>query len=112
MPSETLLNNKTDAWSPSTRELRALHSILIRARCEAYQNSMSGKEMGGILDDAEYLLTLLMSEQEDAAEMFRGTLEHLEGRYPIFIGAVARYDQEQGEGVASTRTVTVSKTLK
>ena len=112
MPSETLSNNNTDVSSPSTRELRALHYILIRARSGAYQNSLSGKEIGNILDDTEYLVTLLMSGQEDAAEMFRGTLEHLENRYPIFTGAVARYDQEQEESVASTRTMTVPKTLK
>lgn len=111
MPSE-MLSSKSKTWAPSSRELRALHHVLIRARFEAYQESLSRKEIGAVLDDAEYLVSLLMSDQADAPGMFRSTLQHLETRYPVFNGTVARYDQEQEEGTDSIPFMTTPKTLK
>ena len=111
MPSETLSdNNKT--WTPSPKELRSLHGVLTRARFEAYQNGLSGNDLGKVLDEAEYLVTLLMSNEADAEELFHGTLQHLENRFPAFEGIAARYANDAEGGTIAVASVLTPKSRK
>ena len=74
--------------------LRALHKVLTRVRSQAYLG-LEPKAVGRILDDTEYLVTLLISR--DDTEEFRQYLKRIEERNPGFDGLVAFFDAAEAE---------------
>lgn len=77
----------------SSRELRALHRLLTRVRSQAYQD-LPAREIGEVLDDAQYLTGLLLDGPEALAQGdYRQVLVEIEARYRGFEGLVAAYDE-------------------
>ena len=64
--------------------LKALHRVLIKARFRAYQGE-SSQVLASLLDDAEYLIDSLLSE-EDRTEEFVGYLRGMGERFPDLSG--------------------------
>lgn len=78
--------------------LLALHRVLTRTRTLAYQ-ATDTKQIARVLDDAEYLATLVMQSTKcDAAECladFRAHLCDIETKYSGFDGLVAGFDESR-----------------
>lgn len=75
--------------------LSALHLILTRARFMALQKE-SPEDIATLLDYAEYLPQLLLSD-EDVTEMYRGTLQDVAERFPLCRHALEIFDGEPPE---------------
>ena len=73
----------------SVRALEALNEVLVLARQMAYE-SRSHREIGEVLDVAEYLPCLLL-ETEDRTELFEQPLQSLAHKYPEFERALERF---------------------
>ena len=84
--------------SYSDNALRALHQALTRARYIAYTGA-DAKYVGKILDDVEYLATIIMRRGEYSEEEyltdFRLHLQDIEGKFSGFTGLVQAYDEGQ-----------------
>lgn len=71
--------------------LRALHCVLITARAMSYL-SEPGIDVAEVLDEAEYLVVLLM-KSEDATLEFREHLESLAQKRERFSPALRFFDE-------------------
>ena len=80
----------------SDNALDAVHRVLIRVRSQAY-TGLGSKQIGRILDDAEYLVTIIMRRDEYSEEEyltdFRLHLEDIENKFSGFQGLVQAYDE-------------------
>ena len=76
----------------SDSALSAVHRVLVRTRTHAYSGT-DAQELARILDDAEYLVALML-HQGDAAD-FRQHLEEFERKFVGFDGLVAGYDEAE-----------------
>ncbi len=101
----------------SDNALRALHRALTRTRYIAYTNS-DAKHVARILDDVEYLATIIMRRNEYTEEEyvtdFRLHLEDIESKFSGFEGLVQAYNERarsnrKGGGVAKRMTSQLSK---
>ena len=61
-------------------KIRILHRILTRIRTQAYQGASSQK-MGLMLDDSEYLTTLIFAPDKSNPGEFRALLSDMERKY-------------------------------
>jgi hypothetical protein len=86
MSSENALMN-------NSREMRALHRVLARARTQAYQG-VSAAVMGRILDDAHYMVEMLAENTPEPSKELRDLLVDMEQRYEGFGGIVAAFDDD------------------
>ena len=75
-------------------QLRAVHRVLTRARSQAYLG-VSSQELGRILDDAEYLLALVLRSDHQDDEEFGLLLHQMESRYPGFAEVSAGYGVDE-----------------
>ena len=77
--------------SDTDNKIRALHSVLIRARTQAYCG-MDNKTLGRILDDAEYLATRIFAPDPSEPGEFRAMLQYIEQQYEGFKAITEVYD--------------------
>jgi hypothetical protein len=71
--------------------LRAMNRVLVLARSMAYER-LPHEEIASVLDVVEYLPRLLADERDQAAA-FRGCLEDLAARWPLFGDALEVFDR-------------------
>lgn len=91
------------SWRKSSA-LRALQRVLTLSRHLAYTGT-EAKEIAGILDEAEYLVAILLHEEEDAIGEFRRVLQHIGAKFPAFAGVVADFDEANQQLPASSETL-------
>ena len=84
---QTAQNNANSAHNA----LRALHRVLLQARFLAY-TGQDGKKVAALLDDAEYLVALLMRGERSGGE-FRSYLEGMGRKFPELSGLVTEFDE-------------------
>ncbi len=73
----------------SDNALDAVHRVLTRARSQAYMG-LDSKQIGRILDDAEYLVTIIRNNEGD--HEFRLHLEDIEQKFAGFDSLVEAFD--------------------
>lgn len=88
----------------------ALHRVLTRARTRAYLGADS-QELGAILDDAEYLASLLLDGNEPVDE-FPAMLQRIEDRYDGFAGIAAAFEAAQPVEAHAVRQETYATAQK
>lgn len=88
----------------------ALHRVLTRARTRAYLGADS-QELGAILDDAEYLASLLLDGNAPAGE-FSAMLQRMEDRYEGFAGVVSAFEAVKPVEEHAVRQETCATTQK
>ncbi|MBV9852638.1 MAG: hypothetical protein JO250_23505 [Armatimonadetes bacterium] len=76
----------------SDNALDAVHRVLTRVRSQAYMG-LDSKQIGRILDDAEYLVTMIRNNESE--HEFRLHLEDIESKFSGFDGLVQAYDEGQ-----------------
>lgn len=84
--------------------LRALQRVLTLSRHLAYTGT-EAKEIAGILDEAEYLVAILLHEEEEAIGEFRRVLQHIGTKFPEFAGVAADFDAANQQLPASSETL-------
>jgi hypothetical protein len=83
-----MLKSKTLELNPA---LRVLQRLLVITRHLA-QTETSPEKLAQILDEADYLLTILIHEGNDRDE-YRAFLQHIGQRFPEFAGLEDYFDE-------------------
>jgi hypothetical protein len=82
--------------------LKALHRVFIRTRSLAYQGE-NPHNLARLLDDAEYLVALLMHNGKDFEE-FRTYLQGIGEKFPEFAGIVDDFDEANASANKLSKT--------